>query len=94
MSTLSLSSDTHQKSASDPTIGGCEPPCSCWELNSGPLEEQSVLLIAESYLQLPPPPKLFMYLLILLSYVYESFSYIYGCAPLVYLVPLKVRRGP
>jgi hypothetical protein len=26
---------------------GCEPPCSCWELNSGPLEEQSVLLTAE-----------------------------------------------
>jgi hypothetical protein len=21
---------------------GCEPPCGCWELNSGPLEEQSV----------------------------------------------------
>ena len=25
----------------------CEPPCGCWDLNSGPLEEQSVLLIAE-----------------------------------------------
>ena len=23
---------------------GCEPPCMCWELNLGPLEEQSVLL--------------------------------------------------
>jgi hypothetical protein len=20
---------------------GCEPPCGCWDLNSGPLEEQS-----------------------------------------------------
>jgi hypothetical protein len=26
---------------------GCEPPCGCWELNSGPSEEQSVLLPTE-----------------------------------------------
>jgi hypothetical protein len=43
MSTLSLSSDTPD---------GCEPPCgNCWELNSGPLEEQSVLLTVEPALQ-------------------------------------------
>jgi hypothetical protein len=30
---------------------GCEPPCGCWDLNSGPLEEQSVLLTAEPSLQ-------------------------------------------
>jgi hypothetical protein len=30
---------THQKRASDPITDGCEPPCGCWELNSGPLEE-------------------------------------------------------
>jgi hypothetical protein len=30
---------------------GCEPPCGCWELNSGPLEEQSVLLTAQPSLQ-------------------------------------------
>ena len=35
---------THQKRASDPITDGCEPPCGCWKLNSGPLEEQSVLL--------------------------------------------------
>ena len=34
-----------QKRASYP---GCEPPCGCWELNSGRLEEQSVLLTAEA----------------------------------------------
>jgi hypothetical protein len=34
-------------------IDGCEPPCGCWELNSGPLEEQSVLLITEPSLQPP-----------------------------------------
>jgi hypothetical protein len=28
-------------------MGSCEPPCSCWDLNSGPLEEQSVLLPTE-----------------------------------------------
>jgi hypothetical protein len=30
---------------------GCEPPCGCWELNLGPLEEQSVLLNTEPPLQ-------------------------------------------
>ena len=34
-----------------PLTDGCEPPCDCWELNSGPLEEQSVLLTAEPSLQ-------------------------------------------
>jgi hypothetical protein len=38
----------HQKRVSDLITGGCEPPCGCWDLNSGPLEEQSVLLPSES----------------------------------------------
>jgi hypothetical protein len=42
-----------QKRASDLIIDGCEPPCGCWELNSGPLEEQSVFLTAEPSLQAP-----------------------------------------
>jgi len=42
---------THQKRASDPITDGREPPCGCWELYSGPLEEQSVLLTAEPSLQ-------------------------------------------
>ena len=29
----------------------CELPCGCWELNLGPLEEQSVLLNTEPSLQ-------------------------------------------
>jgi len=33
-----------KKRASDLITDGCEPPCGCWELNSGPLEDQSVLL--------------------------------------------------
>ena len=37
--------------ASDPIADGCEPPCGYWELNSGPLKEQSVLLTAEPLLQ-------------------------------------------
>ena len=43
----------YQKRAPNPIIDGCEPPCGCWELNSGPLEEQSVLLTA-----LQPSPSL------------------------------------
>jgi hypothetical protein len=42
---------THQKRASDPFTNGCEPPCGCWELNSGPLEEQLVFFTAELSLQ-------------------------------------------
>ena len=42
---------THQKKASDPTTDSCEPPCGCWELNSVPLEEESVLLTTEPSLQ-------------------------------------------
>jgi hypothetical protein len=53
VTTLLLSSHTHthQKRASDPITDGCKPPCGCWELNSGPLEEQSVLLTTEPSLQ-------------------------------------------
>ena len=35
----------------DLIIDGCEPPFGGWELNSGPLEEQSVLLTSEPSLQ-------------------------------------------
>ncbi|KAL6093972.1 hypothetical protein STEG23_020638 [Scotinomys teguina] len=37
--------------ASDPIKDGYEPPCGCWELNSGPLEEHPVFLTAEPSLQ-------------------------------------------
>ena len=40
-----------QKGAPDFIADGCEPPCGCWELNSGPLEEQAMLLTAEPSLQ-------------------------------------------
>jgi hypothetical protein len=35
----------------DPITDGCEPSCGCWGLNSGPLEEQSVLFTTEPSLQ-------------------------------------------
>jgi len=38
-----MSSDTPEE-ASDPITDGYEPRCGCWELNSGPLEEQAVSL--------------------------------------------------
>jgi hypothetical protein len=31
---------TDLKRASDPITDGCEPPCGCWELNSGPLSRE------------------------------------------------------
>ena len=44
---LSACMSKGQKRAPDLIIDGCEPPCGCWELNSGPLEEQVVLLTTE-----------------------------------------------
>ena len=41
-----------QKRSADLITDGCEPPCGCWELNLGPLEEQSVLLTSEPSLHL------------------------------------------
>ena len=58
MSALSASIPAYQKRVSDLIIDGCEPPCGCWELNSGPLEEQSVLLTAEPSRQ--PPKAIFL----------------------------------
>ena len=43
----------HQKRTSDLITDGCEPPYGCWDLNSGPSKEQSVLLTAEPSLQHP-----------------------------------------
>jgi hypothetical protein len=51
VSALAACTPAYQQRASDPIADGCEPPCGCWELNSGPLEEQSVLLIREPSLQ-------------------------------------------
>lgn len=51
-----MSSDTPE-GASDLITYGCEPPCGCWDLNSGLLEEQSVLLTTEPSLQ--PVSKIF-----------------------------------
>jgi hypothetical protein len=42
---------TLQKRVPDLITDGCEPPCGCWALNSGPSEEQSVLLATEPSLQ-------------------------------------------
>jgi hypothetical protein len=46
-----LSSDT-PKRISDHITDGCDPTCGFWELNSGPLGKQSVLLTTEPSLQL------------------------------------------
>ena len=40
-----------QKRAPDLLIDFYEPPSGCWELNSGPLEEQPVLLTSKPFLQ-------------------------------------------
>ena len=47
MSALSAWTPVHQKRASDPITDDCEPSCGCWKLNSGPLQEQPILLTTE-----------------------------------------------
>jgi hypothetical protein len=44
-------------------MGGCEPPYGCWDLNSGPSEEQSVLLTTEPSRQ-PFSNEIYLYSLI------------------------------
>jgi hypothetical protein len=53
MSVLPVCTPASQKRASDPSIDDGEPPCGCWKLNSGPLEDQAVLLTSEPPLQPP-----------------------------------------
>jgi hypothetical protein len=53
LSDLSPYTSACDKRASDHILDGCEPPCGCWELNLGFLEEQPALLIAEPSLQPP-----------------------------------------
>lgn len=50
MGVLSVCTSANYKGALDPVtilIDGCELSYECWELNSGPQEEQPVLLTAE-----------------------------------------------
>ena len=62
VSTPPLLSSDAPKRASDLITDACEPPRGCWDLNSGPLEEQLVLLTAEPSLQ---PRILFLFYFIL-----------------------------
>jgi hypothetical protein len=39
--TVAIFLQTHQKRESGLVTDVCEPPCGCWDLNSGPSEEQS-----------------------------------------------------
>ena len=81
---LICSRNTSQKRASDLITGGCEPPCGCWELNSGPLKEQSVLLTSEPSLC----PDLFIYLFLI---VFFSFSFfLFGFCLFVCLVFFEI----
>jgi len=48
---LSAGTPTCQKKLPGPITDSCEPPCGCWELNSGPLEEQPLLLTSGPSLQ-------------------------------------------
>ena len=48
---MSASMPSGKKRAPDFITDGSESPCGCWELNSGHLEEETVLLTTEPSLQ-------------------------------------------
>ena len=56
-SILLVCMSSHQKRESNLIIDGYELQYGCWELNSGPLEEQLVLLTSVPSLQ---PPNLYI----------------------------------
>jgi hypothetical protein len=64
----------HQKRESDLITDGCEPPCGCWDLNSGPLEEQ---LGALNHWAISPAPGLWILkkdlFLIMCMYIYVRY---------------------
>ena len=66
---------TPQKRTSYPITDGCEAPCGCWELNSVPSEEQSVLLTAEPSLQ--PPWVFFFVCLFVLYYLFVFWDWVW-----------------
>jgi hypothetical protein len=82
---------TLQKRASDLIKDGCEPPCGCWDLNSGPLEEQSVHLTAE-----PSHQPVIQFLKSEIPVVWSSWAELSACsaaerkAP---WVPCEIREG-
>jgi hypothetical protein len=61
---------TGQKRATDLITDVCEPPGGCWELNSGPLEKQPVLLTSEPSLAFPP--LFFFFLSFFLSFSFRD----------------------
>jgi hypothetical protein len=85
VSTLSVF--RHKKRASDPITDGCEPPCGCWELNSGTLKDQSVFLTTEPSLQLA---HLKFYLGFEIYIYFKYISNIYISNIYIYIVCLKI----
>jgi hypothetical protein len=77
--------------ASDPITDGCEQPCGCWDLNSGPLEDYSVLVTTEPSLR--PGPDLFKVSFLLLfqspHLLWVCLSCFLGGLPLVIPMNLK-----
>ena len=77
-----------QNKALDPITDGCEPPCGCWELNSGPLEEQSVLLTTE--LSLQPPTFFFLPTICMYRWLINPFINHYVLTPAGFFFLMKL----
>ena len=82
MNVLSLSPDTPEEGIWSHYRWLWASPCGCWELNSGPLEEQSVLLTIEPSLQ---PLSLIHLLTMYTEFCLHAYTvkshYIDGCEP-------------
>jgi hypothetical protein len=75
-----LSSDTPEEGIR-PHSRWHEPPCGCWELNSGPLKEQLVLLTTEPSLQPEWLLSFFLFVLFVCLFVFRDMVSLYspGC---------------
>ena len=74
---------TPQKRASDLIKDSCEPPCGCWDLNSGHSAEQSVLLTL-SHLSSPN---------ILISDLRQHFKKAFQGVEKVFLLPMECQSN-
>jgi hypothetical protein len=67
--------------------GGCELPCECWEMNPGPLEEQPVLLVIESWLY----PLGLIFIIMLAGITLDRFVFVFLCTRIAILEPCLKR---
>ena len=79
---------THQKRAPDYIADGWNLPCGCWELNSGPLEEQSMLWVIS-----PAPEQVFFFFFLSFFWFFKT-GFLYVALAVLDQAGLELRNPP